>query len=87
MKANACAKVAAIILITLGSVGFFGTCTKVVYEPVPLDRPQRPVMPHVEEHELECLSDETFSRLLERERLRREYAEDLEVIIDTTQPE
>lgn len=82
MKMNACVKVIVITLIILGS-----GCTRTVYKPVPLDRPERPALPAVEAQALQCLSDDTFSRILEREQLRREYAEELEVIIDSTQPE
>ena len=84
MKTNAFVKGAVIILTIVGSTGFLGTCTKTVYEPVPLDRPPRPELPTVSAHELECLSDAAFSALLDRERMRREYTEELEVIIDST---
>ena len=53
-----------------------------VSQPLPL--PARPLLPRVYEAELACLSDESYRRLVERERLRREYAETLETIIRST---
>lgn len=53
-----------------------------VSQPLPL--PERPLLPRVYEAELMCLSDETYRRVVERERLRREYAEILETIIRAT---
>jgi hypothetical protein len=54
-----------------------------VSQPLPL--PERPLLPRVYESELACLSDESYRRIVERERLRREYAETLETIIRATQ--
>lgn len=53
-----------------------------VAEPLPV--PVRPLLPRVYEAELGCLSDETYRRIVERERLRWEYADDLEAIISAT---
>lgn len=53
-----------------------------VGQPLPL--PERPLLPRVYEAELMCLSEETYRRVVERERLRREYAEILEIIIRAT---
>jgi hypothetical protein len=53
-----------------------------VSQPLPL--PERPLLPRVYDAELSCLSDETYRRVVERERLRREYAETLETIIRAT---
>lgn len=59
-------------------------CTSVQYVSQPLPLPARPVLPVVYQGDLSCLSDETYARIVERERLRREYAERLEVIIQST---
>lgn len=56
--------------------------TRHVSQPLPL--PERPLLPRVYEAELSCLSAETYRRVVERERLRREYAETLEIIIRST---
>lgn len=48
-------------------------------DPVTFYCPERPALPALIAEELACLSDEAYRKLLERDRLRREYAEDLEV--------
>lgn len=53
----------------------------------PLTRPPRPVLPAIKATDLQCLSDATYARLAERNRLARQYAEQLELIIDSTQGE
>lgn len=50
----------------------------------PLTRPARPVLPAIKAADLQCLSDETYFRLAQRNRLHRQYAEQLELIIDST---
>lgn len=55
-----------------------------VYVQKPLIRPERPVLPHVKEAELQCLSKDAYQRLYDRQRLLREYAVALESIIDST---
>ncbi len=48
--------------------------------------PPAPVLPRIKAHELECLSDDVYRRLYERERLRREDSERLRAIIHSTEP-
>lgn len=55
-----------------------------VYVQKPLTRPERPVLPHVKEAELQCLAKDAYQRLYDRQRLLREYAVTLESIIDST---
>jgi len=50
----------------------------------PLTRPARPVLPAIKSADLQCLSDDTYFRLAQRNRLQRQYAEQLELIIDST---
>jgi len=50
----------------------------------PLTRPPRPVLPAIKSADLQCLSDDTYLRLAQRNRLQRHYAEQLELIIDST---
>ncbi len=40
--------------------------------------PARPALPVIEAHELSCLNERTYRRLLMRDQLRRQYAEMLE---------
>lgn len=56
----------------------------IIYRTTPLPMPERPVLPVVDPEELGCLSDEAYERLLMREQLRRNYAEQLETIIRAT---
>lgn len=65
-------------------ISSIAACSEVIYKPVPLDRPTRPALPRIEEHGLQCLSPQVYETLTERQRLRREYTEQLEIIIDST---
>lgn len=49
-----------------------------------LPKPARPALPAIKSEELKCLSDDVYSRLAERNRLQRQYAETLETIIQST---
>ncbi|PIQ38945.1 MAG: hypothetical protein COW58_14410 [Thalassolituus sp. CG17_big_fil_post_rev_8_21_14_2_50_53_8] len=69
--------VIAAILITLGNSG----CSSVRYKPVTLPVPARPVLPPITAADLECLNDETYRALATRQRLMREYTEELEAIL------
>lgn len=53
---------------------------------VPLDRPARPVLPTVRRSELECIGDDAYQRLIERQSLISGYAKELEAIVDSTKP-
>lgn len=75
--------VAAIIWIAIGS-----GCAARHGEPpvaevlrVPPYVPLRPVLPRLSADDLSCLSDDVYRRLVTRQRLRREYAEQLEAIL------
>lgn len=75
----------AVIVITLMVIGS-GCCqTQFFVEPLPL--PQRPVLPQLTASVLECLTPQDYAQLVERDRRRREYAEQLETIIKATHPE
>lgn len=84
-----------ILLITLlGSLGSLTGCSlfepkvkevdKLVYVTTPLHRPNRPILPTLTLNDLECLTPDALQKLKEREVLRRQYAEELELIIDST---
>ena len=75
--------VASVIIWTLTGSG----CAAVRYVPAPLEAPPRPVLPRIEAERLQCLDDATYRALVERDRLRREYAERLEALIESTQEE
>lgn len=56
----------------------------VIYKQVELTRPSHPVLPKITRDELNCLSQSTYQKLYDRNRLLREYAQQLDVIIDST---
>lgn len=69
-------------LIITGNTGC--TSQRVQYQILPLLLPERPLLPAISTDELQCLSDATYIKLAERNRLRRQYAEQLETIITST---
>ena len=73
--------VSAIILATIGS-GCSQTEVRYLAEPLPI--PVRPMLPVLVAGEVMCLSDDAYRKLVERNRLRREYTEELEAIIHST---
>jgi len=77
--------VSAIILtITASGCAAFRPAPEVRYVTRPLPLPAKPVLPRIKEWELSCLSDVTYHNLADRDRLRREYGEELAVIIQAT---
>lgn len=75
---------AAIILITLTSTG---CATRTEYQLAPLPMPPRPELPRLDEADMECLSEQTYYRLIRRDRARRNYADELEAVIRSTHME
>jgi len=53
----------------------------------PIPETVRPVLPRISADELQCLGDDTYRKLMNRETIRREYAEDLEAIIHVIREE
>jgi len=74
----------AVIVITSIMIGTSGCATTTTYVTKPLTRPERPMLPKITAAELEYVSFETYTQLVTRNRLQREYAETLEAIIDAT---
>lgn len=58
---------------------------KVVYVTTPLYAPDRPNLPTWTGKDMECLTPEMKQNIRDRDTLRREYAEKLEIIIKSTQ--
>lgn len=54
------------------------------YVTTELSRPVRPLLPRVSAAELECVSQDAYQRLYDRQRLVVDYAVELEAIIDST---
>lgn len=75
----------ATILMAIGS-GLVG-CTsapEVRYIQEPLALPPRPVLPRLSADDVQCLTDDAYRRLVARDIGRRQYAEQLEAIIQST---
>jgi hypothetical protein len=54
------------------------------YVTTELSRPERPVLPKIKGSELQCVPQETYQKLYDRQRIITEYAVKLETIIDST---
>lgn len=80
-------KVIVTSLIMIGSALFVSGCAQqpIQYVTNPLTLPVRPVLPALTQDDVQCLSDEAYKKLVRRDMLRRQYAEELEVIIQSTQ--
>jgi hypothetical protein len=85
MKGPNCRTVVATILIAIGS-GCSQPETIVIQPDLTLLLPPRPVLPRIQETELRCLTQPTYDRLYERQRLVREYSETCEAIVRSTAP-
>jgi len=60
---------------------------EIQYRVLPLDRPERPVLPKIKAEELMCIDQSIYQKLYDRQRLIKDYAIVLEAIIDSTQDE
>lgn len=52
------------------------------YVPVELPKPVKPVLPVINAGAVACLSDAAYADIVERDRLRKNYAEECIAIID-----
>jgi len=68
------------ILALIFAMAVVAGCGKVCTKP-DFKVPPRPSLPTISEAELTCLSDASFALVLKREQMRRNYAQDLEVIV------
>lgn len=59
-------------------------CSKTVYVTQPLPLPPRPALPPVTAAELQCLPDDVYGRMLQRQRLGRHHRDKLEAVIKAT---
>ncbi|WP_026279093.1 hypothetical protein [Thioalkalivibrio sp. ARh3] len=58
--------------------------TEYVYVAEPLPLPDRPALPRIAASDLECLTDEAYERLVERDALQDTHIERLKAIIEST---
>lgn len=63
-----------------------GCAPKVVYQQTPIYAPERPALPRIAGETLQCLSDETYTAIIERDRELKLYSETLEALIEATHP-
>lgn len=78
---------AILIAATISTILGSGCATEVRYLAAPLPLPPRPVLPSVRAQDLAPLPDQVYRVIVDRERLRREYSEELEAIICATNEE
>jgi len=72
-------------VILLGTVGISQGCVKTVYVPVPeLPVPDRPQLVEIHPDSLECLSDETYEKLVVNDVTLIEHIKRLEDVIRQT---
>ena len=74
------------LAIVLGLTIIFSGCETqpVIVQPAPLPIPTRPIFPSITPAQLQCLSDEAYTDLIKRDRMRKAYEETLEAIIKST---
>jgi len=57
---------------------------RIIYKTVPLVLPNRPILPTFGAKDVVCISKEIKEKIIERDRLRKQYSEQLEIIIMST---
>lgn len=57
---------------------------RVIYKTTPLSLPTAPLLPTWKSVDMQCLPIDIKQKMLERDRLRREYIEQLQIIIKST---
>ncbi len=84
MRRRAYLMAAAIISMATGSLVGCSVAPEIRYIQEPLTLPPRPVLPRLSADDVQCLTDDAYRRLVERDMYRRQYAEELEAIIRST---
>lgn len=75
--------VVAFVALAVGLSALIGCSThSYLYRPVPAEMiPAEPALPAVSADELRCLSDDAYLRLAERDRARKQYADELRALL------
>jgi len=68
----------------IAAVILLAGCCDPQYIVRPLNLPPRPNLPTIKESELQCLTSDTYKKLVERDRLRKNYAETCEAVVNST---
>jgi len=79
-------------ILILSNILFLTACSsnpptpveKIIYKTAQLSLPTRPLLPILNSSEVKCLNDETKKILIDRDRKRADYIEQLELIINST---
>lgn len=77
--------VAAVVMIIAALCGLLLGCagTRIEYRPIPTALiPPKPVLPTITADELRPLSDETYLKLAGRDRMLRQYADELRALVE-----
>ena len=71
--------------LILSAIILLNGCTTIEYRQIPVNVPiDYNVYPKLQPYELECLTDESYKRLVKRDVLKTQRAEDLEAVIKST---
>lgn len=74
-------------LLVLASVIFLAGCAappEIHYQTVPASLiPDPPGVPNIPSADLKCLSDDTYAKLATRDKLRKQYANELRALLET----
>lgn len=73
-----------IAMSLLGCASSLPPVEKVIYVTTPLSLPNKPALPTWTSADMQCLSTDMKQKILERDRVRKSYSEELEVIIKST---
>jgi len=75
-------------LATVLTLSLSACATKeIIVPPAPLPIPSAPVYPTINAVDLQCLTDEAYTKLVERDSLRKAYIDELISIIKSTHEE
>ena len=70
------------LLSLLLSAMVLSSCCGIQGKPSPINRPDTPIYPKIQSHELECLADDVYMRLNKGKTMCRERVKTYENVID-----
>ena len=74
-----------LMVLSLSILGCASTpVEKIIYKTTPLILPTAPTLPVWKSTDMQCLSTEVKQKMLDRDRLRKEYTEQLQSVIKST---
>lgn len=72
------------VFVAVAIVALLTGCTthSYIYRPIPANLiPLEPEVPKIKAEELQCLSDSAYERLANRDRMRKQYADELRALL------